>query len=63
MEALLDSIASAVQPSFNELIGDRFDAVRRDLGMAAYEQALAEGRAMSLPHAIEYALEGQRTGT
>jgi non-specific serine/threonine protein kinase len=58
MEGLLDSIGSSVQPSHNELIGDRlFAAVQQQLGAEPYQQALAAGRTMSLPHAIRYALE------
>ena len=63
MDGLLDSIGAPVQPSFNMLIGDRyFGAVQRDLGTDAYEQALAAGRAMSLPQAIDYAME-ERSST
>ena len=64
MDGLLDSIGATAQPSFNMLIGDRYvGAVQRDLGTDAYEQAVAAGRAMSLPQAIDYAMEERTTGT
>jgi non-specific serine/threonine protein kinase len=58
MEGLLASIGAGVQPSYNAWIGDRyFAAVEHELGSAAYEQTLAEGRAMSQSQAIGYAME------
>jgi len=60
MEGQLDSIGAPAQPTFNMLIGDRyFGLVQSELGPSAYEQAVAEGRAMPLPQAIEYAIEGK----
>ena len=39
-------------------IGDPyFSGVQQELGSAAYQQALAEGRALSLSQAIDYAME------
>jgi hypothetical protein len=62
MEGLLESIGSAVQPTYNVMIGDPlFGAVQQELGADAYHQALAAGRAMSLSQAIQYAIEGQVT--
>jgi hypothetical protein len=58
MEGLLDSIGSPVQPTYQAWIDDRyFGAVQQALGAGAYEQALADGRAMSLSQAIDHALE------
>ena len=58
MEGLLDGIGASVQPTYNIWIGDRlFGAVQRELGTDAYQEALAAGRAMSLPEAIQYALD------
>ena len=57
MEGLADSIGAPAQPTFNTWIRDRlFQAAQDTLGPDAYQQALASGRAMSLPQAIEYAL-------
>ncbi|HEX5108247.1 MAG TPA: winged helix-turn-helix domain-containing protein [Vicinamibacterales bacterium] len=57
MDGLLASIGVPAQPTYNSWIGDRlFPAVQDRLGAAAYEQALAEGRAMSLSQALEYAM-------
>jgi hypothetical protein len=58
MEGLIDSIGSSVQPTYNIWIGDRlFGAVQQELGTDAYQQALTAGRAMSLPQAIQYAMD------
>jgi predicted ATPase/DNA-binding winged helix-turn-helix (wHTH) protein len=59
MEGQLDSIGAPPQPSFNMVIRDRyFGAVEDELGSSAYQQALAEGRAMPLSQAITYAIDG-----
>jgi non-specific serine/threonine protein kinase len=58
MEGLLEGIGSAPQPTYNELVGDRFfAAVQNELGPDGYRQALLAGRAMPLPQAIAGALE------
>ena len=58
MDGVLDSVGSAVQPSYNTWVGDRlFPAVRQQLGADTYERALAAGRAMSLSQALAYASE------
>jgi non-specific serine/threonine protein kinase len=58
MEALLESIGSAPQPTYTALIGDRFfAAVQYELGPDGYQQAIEAGRAMSLAQAIAYADE------
>jgi tetratricopeptide (TPR) repeat protein len=54
---LLESIGSPPQPSHNALIGDHLlSALPQELGEVAYRQALADGRAMSMSQAIDYAL-------
>ncbi len=54
MESVLDRIGAPVQPTYNTWIGDRcFGAVQEALGTRGYEQALAEGGAMSLSQALE----------
>jgi non-specific serine/threonine protein kinase len=56
MEGLLASIGSPVQPSYHAWIGDRlFGAVQEQLGPERYQEALAAGRSMSVPQAIQYA--------
>ena len=63
MDGSLDSIGSAAQPTYTTLIGDRlFPAVQQELGTDAYQQTLADGRAMSLSQAIDYAMEGTHPG-
>ena len=54
-DGLFDSVGAA---SFYKSIRDRyFDTARESLGDTAFQAALAKGRAMSLKHAIQYALE------
>jgi len=54
-DGLFDSVGAA---SFYKSIRDRyFDTARESLGDTAFQAALATGRAMSLKHAIQYALE------
>jgi predicted ATPase/DNA-binding winged helix-turn-helix (wHTH) protein len=56
MEGLLESAAAPIQPSFKELIVDRYlENVRRTAGDKAFEEALAKGRALSLPQVMELA--------
>jgi predicted ATPase/DNA-binding winged helix-turn-helix (wHTH) protein len=63
MEGLLASVGAPVQPSYNTWIAEPFfTAVQRTLGAGVYENALAEGRAMSLVQAIDYALESGSSG-
>jgi predicted ATPase len=58
MEGLLTSVGAPIQPSYYTLIDEPFFAgVQRSLGADGYEKALAEGRAMSLVQAIDYATE------
>ncbi len=60
MDGLLDSVGTSVQPTYTTLIDEPlFAAVRDELGMEAYQQAWASGRAMSVSQAIEYATKGQ----
>ena len=60
MQGLLESIGAPMQPSYNALIGDRlFSALLQELGEDGYQQALAAGRALSMSHAIDYAMEEQ----
>jgi len=57
MHGLLESVASPLQESVKTLIGDRYmDRVKESLGQEAFHAALAEGRAMSLTQAVQYAL-------
>ena len=57
MFGLLDSMASPLQASIKMMIGDRYiDRAKEALGADAFEQALSEGRAMSLQQAIQYAV-------
>jgi non-specific serine/threonine protein kinase len=57
MLGLLDSMATPLQVSMRVMIGDRYiDPVQQALGADAFEQALSEGRAMSLKQAIQYAV-------
>jgi tetratricopeptide (TPR) repeat protein len=57
MYGLLDSMASPLQASIKTLIGDRYiGRAKEALGADAFEQALSEGRAMSLQQAIQYAV-------
>jgi len=54
-DGLFDSVGAA---SFYKSIRDRyFDTARESLGDTAFQAAIAKGRAMSLKHAIQYALE------
>jgi len=54
-DGLFDSVGAV---SFYKSIRDRyFDTARESLGDTAFQAALATGRAMSLKHAIQYALE------
>ena len=55
--SILESVASPLQPSHKVWIGDRYIAASEAaMGPAAFDQALKEGRAMSLNQAIQYAL-------
>ena len=56
MEGLLDSIGSAVQPTYQTWIGKRlFSAIEQELGRDAFQETLGEGRRMSLAEAVDYA--------
>jgi hypothetical protein len=58
MEGLVESIGARPQPSYHRWIGDRALCVIRDsLGEKALQQALAEGRTMSLSRAITFSQE------
>ena len=57
MEGLLESVGAPVQASYHQWIGDRALALMKEtLGEPAFQAALAEGRAMSLPRAIQFGL-------
>ena len=56
----LATVGAPVQPSYNTFIAEPFfSGVQRTLGAGRYEEALAEGRAMSVAQAIDYALAEQ----
>jgi len=56
-EQLLES-AAAVLPPTHRWVRDRyFEDTKAALGHAAFQAALADGRAMSMRQAIQYALE------
>jgi hypothetical protein len=58
MEGLHENVGAPPQPSYHRWIGERALAVMRDaLGERALEEALAEGRAMSLEDAMAMAVE------
>ena len=61
MDGLLDSIGTEVQPTYNDVDWRSSTSApcKHDLGADAYQQALADGRAMSLSQAIDYAMEGR----
>jgi non-specific serine/threonine protein kinase len=57
---LLDTIAVPLQASVQGLVGDRFiEPVKRSLGEEEFHAAFQKGRSMSLPKAVEYALEAR----
>ena len=57
-EQLLDSTASSLPPTHRWIRDRHFDGVKEALGDTAFQAAFAEGRAMSMGQAIQYALEG-----
>jgi hypothetical protein len=58
MDGLLESVGASAQPSYNRWIGDRcVRTLRAELGESGYSAALAEGRAMSMAHAVQFGLE------
>ena len=57
-EQLLDSAASLLPPTHRWIRDRHFDGVKAALGDTAFQAAFAEGRAMSMGQAIQYALEG-----
>jgi non-specific serine/threonine protein kinase len=62
IEAMLDRTGSRFGDVYGESIAERWVSSARDLlGAAAYDAALAEGRAMSLAQAVDYVLS--ETGT
>jgi tetratricopeptide (TPR) repeat protein len=57
MYGVLDSIASPLQDSIKALVGDRYiDPIKGSMGAEAFQHAVAEGRRMSPPQAVQYAL-------
>jgi hypothetical protein len=61
MEGLLESVGAPPQVSYHTWIGDRSLALmRQSLGESGAQEAIAEGRAMSLARAIEFSLGGER---
>jgi hypothetical protein len=60
MEGLLESVGAPVQASYHRWIGDQYLARIKDaLGARAYQDAVDDGRAMSLPDAVAHALDQQ----
>lgn len=58
MEGLLQSVGAPVQPTFKTWVTDRyFEGARRSIGDEVFEQARAEGRAMSAARAMELGLD------
>ena len=57
---LLDSSAALLPPSFAWVREHFYAGAQAALGEAAFQSALAEGRAMSMRQAIQYALEASR---
>jgi non-specific serine/threonine protein kinase len=56
MEGLHDSVGSPVLNIVKDAIGDRYvQPLRQSLGEEAFDAALADGRAMSLTQAVQYA--------
>jgi hypothetical protein len=58
-EALREAIGHLPNPQAQADYDDCLDATRSRLGVIAFEAAWAEGRAMTLEQAIEYALADQ----
>ena len=57
-EQLLDSTASLLPPTHRWIRDRHFDGVKAALGDTAFQAAFAEGWAMSMGQATQYALEG-----
>ena len=63
-EALFEPTAYPRDPAWTADLQPRLAAARSRLGEEGWEEALAEGRAMTLDEAISCALEGEdETGT
>ncbi len=56
--ALRETIGSPLSPADREKQGREMTAVRERMGADAFAEAWAQGRAMTMEQAIEYALEG-----
>ena len=57
MRRMFENVGSRLDPMFESSIGDRFLLpLRQSLGEGAFDALLAEGRAMSLQQAVQYAL-------
>jgi non-specific serine/threonine protein kinase len=57
MEGLLESVGAPLQAVYKRWIGDRYlDPMKESLGESAYRAAVAEGRGISLPAAIQLGL-------
>jgi predicted ATPase/DNA-binding winged helix-turn-helix (wHTH) protein len=61
METLSAAVGAPIQPTFKNLILNRYvDSVQQALGASGYQQAVEEGRAMSTADAVSFALMDQR---
>lgn len=60
-ETSLQIIGTTLSPAELALYRPSLDAARYRLGKAAWEEALAEGKAMGLEEAVEYALSGEES--
>jgi non-specific serine/threonine protein kinase len=57
-DAICESIGSPLPPSYQQVRDQYLVSVKESLGKVAFQTATAEGRAMSLRQAIQYALAG-----
>jgi len=55
-EALAEAVGATVPAAARTAYEEQVAGLRESLGVAAFAAAWAEGRAMSLEHAVEYAL-------
>jgi hypothetical protein len=58
-EALLEAIGGVLDPDDGMVYEQGVASARAQLSEAEFERAWAEGRAMSMEEAIEYALNGE----
>lgn len=62
-EALREAAGVTIWPPRRTLYDDALQTVHAALGAAALDVAWAEGRAMTLERAVEYALQSDRAGS